>query len=87
MSLFVEVALPVPMRQNFTYRVDTAEQGEESAQQPQIGIRVKVPFGRQQLIGLVTAITDSCDLAPTQLKSVIEFIDDAPLLPDRKSVV
>lgn len=83
MSLFVEVALPVPMRQNFTYRVKTKEQNDDTPQaKPQIGVRVKVPFGRQQLIGLVTAITESCDLAPTQLKSIIEFIDDAPLLPE-----
>lgn len=77
MSLFVEVALPVPMRQNFSYRVPETYQ-----QTPQIGVRVKVPFGRQQLIGLVTAIVDSCDLEPRQIKSVIEFIDNTPLLPE-----
>ncbi|MGL5389848.1 MAG: primosomal protein N' [Shewanella sp.] len=77
MSLFVEVALPVPLRQNFSYRVPESYQ-----QTPQKGVRVKVPFGRQQLIGLVTAITDSCNLDPKQIKSVIEFIDDKPLLPE-----
>ncbi|MGL5407503.1 MAG: primosomal protein N', partial [Shewanella sp.] len=77
MSLFVEVALPVPMRQNFSYRVPESYQ-----QTPQKGVRVKVPFGRQQLIGLVTAITDSCNLEPKQIKTVIEFIDDTPLLPE-----
>lgn len=77
MSLFVEVALPVPMRQNFSYRVP-----ETYPQTPQIGVRVKVPFGRQQLIGLVTAVTDTCSLEPKQIKAVIDFIDDTPLLPE-----
>ena len=77
MSLFVEVALPVPMRQTFSYRVP-----ESYPSTPQIGVRVKVPFGRQQLIGLVTGITESCSLAPKQIKSVLEFIDDKPLLPE-----
>ncbi|WP_413472740.1 primosomal protein N' [Shewanella baltica] len=77
MSLFVEVALPVPMRQTFSYRVP-----ETYPSTPQIGVRVKVPFGRQQLIGLVTGITDTCSLAPKQIKSVLEFIDDKPLLPE-----
>ncbi|MGI1987653.1 primosomal protein N' [Shewanella glacialipiscicola] len=77
MSLFVEVALPVPMRQTFSYRVP-----ESYPSTPHIGVRVKVPFGRQQLIGLVTGITDTCSLAPKQIKSVLEFIDDKPLLPE-----
>ncbi|SUI92624.1 primosomal protein N' [Shewanella morhuae] len=77
MSLFVEVALPVPMRQTFSYRVP-----ESYPSTPHIGVRVNVPFGRQQLIGLVTGITDTCSLAPKQIKSVLEFIDDKPLLPE-----
>ncbi|WP_076412187.1 primosomal protein N' [Shewanella sp. UCD-KL12] len=77
MPLFVEVALPVPMRQNFSYKVP-----ESITPAPQRGTRVKVPFGRQQLIGLVTQTTDNCNLAPNQIKSIIELLDDSPLLPD-----
>lgn len=77
MSVFVEVALPVPLRQNFSYRVK-----ESDSPLAVKGVRVKVPFGRQQLIGLVTGVTDTCDLAPQQIKSVSEFLDTEPLLPD-----
>jgi len=77
MPVFVEVALPVPLRQNFSYRVKEDQQAGL-----QIGLRVKVPFGPQQLIGLITAITDSCNLAPQQIKNVIAVLDNAPLLPD-----
>ncbi len=77
MPLFVEVALPVPMRQAFSYKVP-----ESISCLPKKGMRVKVPFGRQQLIGLVTGISDTCNLAPQQIKSIIELLDDEPLLPD-----
>lgn len=77
MPLFVEVALPIPMRQTFSYRVK-----ETDTHLASIGVRVKVPFGRQQLIGLVTGINDDCNLAPQQIKSVIAFLDSAPLLPE-----
>jgi primosomal protein N' (replication factor Y) len=77
MPVFVEVALPVPLRQHFSYRVK-----DEQQTGLQIGLRVKVPFGPQQLIGLITAITDSCNLAPHQIKSVTAVLDEAPLLPD-----
>ncbi|MCL2912234.1 primosomal protein N' [Shewanella corallii] len=77
MSLYVEVALPVPLKRDFSYRLP-----ESMPQQPAIGARVKVPFGRQQLIGLVTGVTDKCDLAPAQVKPIIELLDDSALLPD-----
>lgn len=77
MSLFVEVALPVPMRQTFSYKIP-----ETLTTPPKKGARVKVPFGRQQLIGLVTGTTDTCHLAASQIKPLIELIDEEPLLPD-----
>ncbi|BDM63075.1 primosomal protein N' [Shewanella sp. NFH-SH190041] len=77
MSLFVEVALPVPMRQNFSYLVPTT-----APFPPQIGARVKVPFGRQQLIGLITNITDQCALPAAQIKAVSEFLDPEPVLSE-----
>lgn len=77
MPLFVEVALPIPMRQTFSYRVK-----ETDTPMARKGVRVKVPFGRQQLIGLVTSTSDECNLTPQQIKSVIEFLDSEPLLPE-----
>ncbi|QIR13353.1 primosomal protein N' [Shewanella aestuarii] len=76
MSVFVEVALPVPLRRNFSYCVPEKLQGDVA-----VGLRVKVPFGRQQLIGLITAITDSCDLTPQQIKNITQVLDEHPLLP------
>ncbi|WP_298771546.1 primosomal protein N' [uncultured Shewanella sp.] len=77
MALFVEVALPVPLRKNFTYQVPAS-----ITTSLQKGLRVKVPFGRQQMIGLIIGITEHCDLKPQQIKSIITLIDTEPLLPD-----
>ncbi len=76
MPQFVEVALPVPMRRSYSYRL------LPDLPPPRPGVRVRVPFGRQQLIGLVTAVTDSCTLAENQLKDIIELIDTEPALPE-----
>ena len=45
----IDVAVPVPLRQTFSYT---------SEQKLQPGVRVSVPFGRRQLIGVVTASYD-----------------------------
>ncbi len=76
MPQFVEVALPVPMRQNFSYLMPKA-----CPWPLEPGMRVRVPFGRQQLIGLVTGLSDECELEPKQLKPVYQVLDSAPLLP------
>ncbi|QDF68655.1 primosomal protein N' [Shewanella sp. SNU WT4] len=75
MEKFAEVALPVPMRQNFSYRL-TSQQAIDAKP----GCRVRVPFGRQQLIGIIAAITDHCNLPTTQIKSVTSLLDLEPLL-------
>ncbi|MBV7316826.1 primosomal protein N' [Shewanella sp. NIFS-20-20] len=76
MEKFAEVALPVPMRRNFSYRLTPAQ---ASSAMP--GCRVKVPFGRQQLIGVIAIISDQCDLPAAQIKNVTNLLDEQPLLP------
>lgn len=65
---YIEVALPVPLRQTFTYCHSTAES-------VQIGVRVSVPFGRRKLIGLVTK---KVSIPPTGIKCkpVLAVLDD-----------
>lgn len=73
--MFAQVALPVPLRRNFSYRIPERDLGRVV-----IGARVQVPFGRQQLIGLVTAIVDQCDLEHNKIKPLSKVIDQSPLL-------
>ncbi|QYJ77138.1 primosomal protein N' [Shewanella sp. FJAT-52076] len=77
MPQFVEVALPVPMRRSYSYRLPA-----QPSSAPCPGKRVKVPFGKQQLIGLITAIKDNCELPEAQIKEIIEIIDDEPALSE-----
>lgn len=74
---YIEVALPVPMRQLFTYQVP------ESMQSPDLclGERVLVPFAGRQLVGIVVNITDSCDFEESKLKPIISRVTDKYHLP------
>jgi primosomal protein N' (replication factor Y) len=45
---FASVAVPVPVRREFTYRV-----GASLASRLQVGARVRVPFGRRSVVGTV----------------------------------
>ena len=69
----IDVAVPVPLRQTFSYTCD---------QKLEPGVRVSVPFGRRQLIGVVTASYDdpAGDTEPeVKLKAVTEVLDEQPL--------
>ena len=71
----IQVALPSPLRQVFDYRVPAG------MAVPAAGVRVRVPFGRQQLIGLVTAEVAQSDVPSAKLKAVREVLDAEPALP------
>lgn len=66
------VALPVPLDKQFDYLI-------KPDHSPVIGGRVRVPFGRQQLVGLVMAITDQSDFPLNQLKAINAVLDNEPL--------
>ena len=67
----VRVALPVPLRRQFDYLAPLPL--------PQPGCRVRVIFGRQQLIGIVISHPAQSDLPPEKLKPLLEVLDPAPL--------
>lgn len=73
-SKIIQVALPVPLRKVFDYRVLVKIQGIQQ------GCRVRVPFGNRKLVGVVTATGCQTELAEKQLKNVIELIDSEPLI-------
>ncbi|MGH9479319.1 MAG: hypothetical protein ACRD1A_08820, partial [Terriglobales bacterium] len=72
---FVEVALPVPLDQTFTYRADPG-----LTLQP--GMAVRVPWGRRHLVGLVTEVnsTPPPGIEPGQIRPVAAVIEGGPLL-------
>ncbi|KXI24011.1 primosomal protein N' [Photobacterium sanguinicancri] len=63
-----KVALPVPLDKTFDYLI-------KPNTYPVIGGRVRVPFGRQHLIGIVVALTDHSDFPREQIKPLGTVID------------
>jgi primosomal protein N' (replication factor Y) len=71
-SLFCDVALPVPLDRTFTYLV-----GEL---QPAVGARVLVPFGGQRLMGVVVRVHDVVPGEGVEVKAVQTVMDEGALL-------
>ncbi|MCY7296666.1 primosomal protein N' [Alteromonas sp. a30] len=75
----VEVALPVPLRRRFDYLwLTTAEV------QPSPGMRVIVPFGSRQLIGVILQVKDTSEWDRAKLKAVRECLDETPVLNEEQ---
>ena len=74
---FIRVALPVPLYREFDYLPPTGT--DASSLRP--GCRVVVPFGRQQLVGIITELPTSTTIDATKLKVAIEALDQTPQIP------
>ncbi len=73
MSVYCDVALPVPLDRAFTY-----ELGELEAE---VGARVMVPFGGQRLVGVVVGLHDVDPGDDVEVKRVQQVMDEEALLP------
>ena len=73
----VRVALDVPLHRFFDYLAPAGDVLTAA----DIGLRVRVPFGRQAKIGVVVDLPEHSDFAPEQLKSVEAVLRDLPPLP------
>jgi primosomal protein N' (replication factor Y) len=71
---FCKLAIDTPLRRLFDYRLRT-----DSAP-PAPGARVRVPFGRQNVVGVVVALTDTTDVPAGKLRDIDAVLDDPPLL-------
>ncbi len=69
MLSILEVAIPVPLNKTFDYLSD---------QKVDIGVRVKVPFGRKKVVGIVLGSKEKSEF--DKLKSVEEVLDKKPIL-------
>ena len=75
---YAAVALNTPLERLFHYRVPAALAGVLAR-----GARVRVPFGRREMIGYCVGFTDTPDVEETRLKDIIALVDREPLLDDR----
>ena len=70
----LRVALDMPLRRAFDYLPP------QSGGPIEPGTRVRVPFGRQRLVGVVLEGASTSDLPRERLKSILEVLDPQPLL-------
>ncbi len=70
------VALPVPLDKQFDYAIP-------GHLFPIIGGRVSVPFGRQTLVGIVTAMVNHSDCPKEQLKPLKAVLDTQPIWSEK----
>ena len=78
MLKYAKVAVPVPLKQEFTYSFD------DDALKVVPGIRVMVPFGRREVQGYVVDVLDSKPDVGFEIKAVSKAIDKEPLFGKRE---
>ena len=75
-AVYLEVALPTPLRRTFTYRAHQDTLGLEIANLS-VGYRVAVPFRASKLVGVVTAIKRELPDVEYAIKDIGGIVDDA----------
>nr|WP_284060363.1 primosomal protein N' [Pseudomonas sp. NW5] len=73
----LRIALPSPLRRLFDYRAPRA--ADPAHLQP--GVRLRVPFGRRELIGVLVATAEHSEIDAERLRDAIALLDTRPLLP------
>lgn len=74
--VILRIAVPSPLRRTFDYLPPTKYSNE--CLEP--GVRVRVPFGRGQVIGVLLEVVTEARIDPSRLKAAIEVLDDRALL-------
>jgi len=76
-SLILRLALPSPLRRLFDYLPPSSV--DVDSLQP--GIRLRVPFGRRQMVGVLVEVVSHSDIEPAKLKAAREVLDEQPVIP------
>jgi len=72
-NYYVKVAIPVPMRQLFTYQVPSELQFPTI----KVGERVAVSFGSRQVIAIVISQSNHTDIESKKIKSISKRLNDS----------
>jgi len=71
--VILRVALDLPLPKLFDYR-------SENATRADIGYRVRVPFGKRRLVGVIVDVAAQSELADSRLRSAEAILRDVPKL-------
>jgi len=75
-AVILRVALPVPLRRLFDYLPPR----DVSITALQSGVRLRVPFGRQELTGVLVTCSRDSEVPVSKLKPAIAVLDETPPL-------
>jgi primosomal protein N' (replication factor Y) len=78
-ALILQIALDTPLRRVFDYRCPQFVPGGRSPALLRPGIRVRVPFARREMVGVLVGTAPESALDPAKLKTVLEFLDEVPV--------
>lgn len=74
----IQVAIPSPLRTVFNYLLPKKYDLEKISS----GIRVLVPFGKREVVGVILSIGSESSYDFDKLKEVIDLLDDKQVLPN-----
>ena len=75
----LRVAVPTPLRRSFDYLAPK----DVDVHSLKPGVRLRLPFGRSEVIGILLEISQQSQVAAVRLKRAIQVLDEAPILsPD-----
>ncbi len=74
-ALILQIALDTPVRRVFDYLPPV----DASGKAPKPGVRICVPFGRRQLIGVLVGIAPGSRVPSAKLKAALDIMDEEPV--------
>src|SRR5210317_404108 len=74
--MILRIAIPTPLRRSFDYLPPNTD----AVHSLQPGVRVRVPFGRRQVVGILLEVVDQSSIPKSRLKLASEVLDDKPVL-------
>ena len=76
-NAILRLALPSPLRRLFDYRAPAGV----PARQLQPGLRLRVPFGRREVIGVLVEVAEHSEVPDDKLRPALELLDQKPRCP------
>jgi len=75
--LILRLALPSPLRRLFDYLPPKGVVEE----QLRPGVRLRVPFGRREVVGVLIEVARETEVPPDKLRKALQLLDERPPLP------
>jgi primosomal protein N' (replication factor Y) len=75
-NLILRIAVPSPLHRSFDYLQPV--DADPAALQP--GIRLRIPFGRRTVIGVLLAVGNESDIDRHKLKPALQVLDETPVI-------